>query len=158
MRKSTLFISAVLTTFMLALLAGVLTLNTKAKTTETADVVTDVTTVASTDIPAPTAVSFITPEQAAELASQVLGKTDVYSVETSAFNGQSAYLVTFSAGDLVYVGPQGAILSVTPAPVVVYSAPAASQNNNKNRRPVQIPGGGGGGGGGEGGEHEEEGN
>lgn len=155
MRKSTLFISAVLTTFMLALLAGVLTLNTKAKTTETTDIVADVTTVAATDIPAPTAVSFITPEQAVELASQVLGKTDVYSVETSTFEGQSAYLVTFSAGDLVYVGPQGAILSVTPAPVVVYSAPAAPQNNNKNRRPPQNLGGGGGGGG-EGGEHEEE--
>lgn len=150
MRKSTLFISAVLTTFMLALLAGVLTLNKK--TPDTLGAVTDVTTVPVVDVSAPTAVSlFITPEQAADLASQVLGKTDVYSVETSAFEGQSAYLVTFSAGDLVYVGPQGAILSVTPAPVVVYSAPAAPQNNNKNRRPPQNLGGGG-----EGGEHEEE--
>ena len=152
MRKSTFFISAVLTTFMLALLAGVLTLNTK--TPETAGVVTESTVVATTDIPAPTAISFITPEQAAELASQVLGKTDVYSVETSNFNGQSAYLVTFSAGDLVYVGPQGAILSVTPAPVLVYGAPAAPSNNNKNRRPPQNSGVGGGGG--EGGEHEED--
>ena len=161
MRRSTLFISAVLTTFMLAVLAGVVGMNKK-----TADVTSAVVTepapteaVAELPAPTPTVAAFITPEQAAALAAQVLGHDDVYSVETSVFNGESVYLVTFSSGDLVYVSPQGMIVSVTPAPVVVYSAPAApSQNNNKNRRP---PGNGGGGGGGEneggeneGGEHE----
>lgn len=158
MRKSTLFISAVLTTFMLAVLAGVVSMNRKSS--EVTAVVTEPapTEVAEVAVeisqPTPTVAAFITPEQAAALAAQVLGHDDVYSVETSVFNGESVYLVTFSAGDLVYVSPQGMILSVTPAPVVVYSAPAASNEKNKNRRP---PGGGGGGGEGEGegeGEHE----
>jgi hypothetical protein len=156
MRKTTLFISAVLTTFMLAVLAGVVSMNKKSS-----DVTAVVTEPAPTEVvvelpqPTPTVAAFITPEQAAALAAQVLGHDDVYSVETSVFNGESVYLVTFSSGDLVYVSPQGMIVSVTPAPVVVYSAPAASNEKNKHKRP---PGGGGGGGEGEGeGEHEGEG-
>lgn len=141
MRKSTLFISAALTTFMLALLAGVLTRN--GKTPDAAAALTEATAVSVTDVAAPTAASFITPEQAAGLASKVLGHTDVYSVETSNFNGQSAYLVTFSSGDLVYVSPQGAILSVTAAPVAVYSAPAVSTNNNNNNKNHRPQNGGG---------------
>ena len=157
MRKSTLFISAALTTFMLAVLAGVVGMNKKSSDV-TAVVTEPAPTEAVAELPAPTptVAAFITPEQAAALAAQVLGHDDVYSVETSVFNGESVYLVTFSSGDLVYVSPQGMIVSVTPAPVVVYSAPAApSQNNNKNRRPPGNGGGGGGGGGeNEGGEHE----
>ena len=151
MRKSTLFISAVLTTFMLAVLAGVVSMNKKSS-----DVTAVVTEPAPIEVaaelpqPTPTVAAFITPEQAAALAAQVLGHDDVYSVETSVFNGESVYLVTFSSGDLVYVSPQGMIVSVTPAPVVVYSAPVAN-NHNKVRRP---PTGGGGGGENEGGEHE----
>ena len=156
MRKTTLFISAVLTTFMLAVLAGVVSMNKKSS--DVTAVVTEPAPIeVAAELPQPTSTvaAFITPEQAAALAAQVLGHDDVYSVETSVFNGESVYLVTFSSGDLVYVSPQGMIVSVTPAPVVVYSAPASSsENNNKHRRP---PGGGGGGGGGGEGEGEGEG-
>ena len=151
MRKTTLFISAVLTTFMLAVLAGVVSMNKKSS--DVTAVVTEPAPIeVAAELPQPTSTvaAFITPEQAAALAAQVLGHDDVYSVETSVFNGESVYLVTFSSGDLVYVNPQGMIVSVTPAPVVVYSAPVAN-NHNKVRRP---PTGGGGGGENEGGEHE----
>ena len=79
MRKSTLFISAALTTFMLAILAGVVGMNKK-----TADVTSAVVTepapteaVAELPAPTPTVAAFITPEQAAALAAQVLGHDDV---------------------------------------------------------------------------------
>lgn len=149
MRKSTLFISAVLTTFMLAVLAGVVSMNKKSSDV-TAVVTEPAPTEVAAELPQPTATvaAFITPEQAAALAAQVLGHDDVYSVETSVFNGESVYLVTFSAGDLVYVSPQGMIVSVTPAPVVVYSAPVANTQNKVRRPPT------GGGGENEGGEHE----
>lgn len=157
MRKSVLFVSAILTTFMLAVLAGVVSMNKKSSDATVVITEPAPTEVAAVELPQPTqtVAAFIMPEQAAALAAQVLGHDDVYSVETSLFNGESVYLVTFSSGDLVYISPQGMIVSVTPAPVVVYNAPAApSQNNNKNRRP---PGNGGGeneGGEHEGGEHE----
>ena len=151
MRKSTLFISAALTTFILAVLFGVIS-GYKKDVVDNPQATTDVAMVnTEASFPTPAESLIITPEQAAALASQVLGRTDLYSVETSVFSGQSAYLVTFSSGDLVYVSPQGTILSVTTAPVVVYSAPAAP-TNNKNRKPPQS--GGGGEGEGEGGEHE----
>jgi len=153
MRKSVLFVSVILTTFMLAVLAGVVSMNRKSS--DVTAVVTEPapTEVVAVELPQPTSTvaAFITPEQAAALAAQVLGHDDVYSVETSVFNGASVYLVTFSSGDLVYVSPQGMIVSVTPAPVVVYNAPPAP-SHTKNHRP---PGGGGGGGENEGGgEHE----
>jgi hypothetical protein len=147
MRKSTLFISAALTTFVLVLLVGVVSAYKSVPDSTGATTQQDPAAVA-TDTSVPTAIATIasiTPEQAAALAAQVIGRTDVYSVETSVLNGASAYLVTFSSGDLVYVSPQGMVLSVVNAPVVVYSAPAAPAKNN-NRRSS--------GGGGEGGEHE----
>ena len=64
----------------------------------------------------------MTPEQASQLAAQVIGRTDLYSVETSKLNGVDAYLVTFSSGDLVYVSLTGQILSITKLPVVTVSA------------------------------------
>ena len=143
MRKSTLFISAALTTFVLVLLVGVVSAYKSMPDSTGATTQQDPTAVA-TDTSVPTAIASITPEQAAALASQVIGRTDVYSVETSVLNGASAYLVTFSSGDLVYVSPQGMVLSVVNAPVVVYSAPAAPAKNNNRRLS----------GGGEGGEHE----
>src|SRR3972149_2401108 len=124
MRKSTLFISAVLTSFMLAVLFVVVsaykgivdTAQTENATTKAAAEAAVAFTDAS--LPSPTASVFLTPEQAAALAAQVLGRTDLYSVETTLFNGVSVYLVTFVSGDLVYVSPEGMILSVVaPTPV-----------------------------------------
>ncbi|MBL8102313.1 MAG: hypothetical protein JNM02_07275, partial [Anaerolineales bacterium] len=76
----------------------------------------------------------ISPEQATTVAIDFLGDTNVYSVESVIYENASAYLVTFSSGNLVYVSPSGEIIAnTTVQPVYV----AASSS-----------GGGGGGGGG----------
>ena len=115
MKKSSLFISAVLTTFVLAVLAGVFTTyrtlnnNTQVSVSQPAPVVATV----------PTA---ITAQAAAQVAAQFLGRSDLYAVESASLNGASAYKVTFSSGDVVYVSPQGQVLSTIAAPSVSASS------------------------------------
>lgn len=141
MRKSTLFISAVLTTFVLIVLVGVVSAYKK----NTADIATtntqQNTSAVMADLSTATTAPSITPEEAAALAAQVIGRTDLYSVETSQLNNDSAYLVTFSSGDLVYVSLSGQILSIGKLPVVYVEAPAAPTNNNndKPKRPRPTP-------------------
>lgn len=167
MRKSTLFLSVVLTTFMLAVLFGIASAYRKvantAQPTSTSVAQTEPTAEvqAASEVSAnqlvsvaPTAV--VSLEQAASLAAQMLGHTDVYSAESTAYEGAPAYLVTFSSGDLVYLSPTGQILAVTkPAPTVVIVA-----RPNHRTRPDKNGGGGGSSGGGSssGGEvsHEQE--
>jgi hypothetical protein len=152
MRKSTLFISVVLTTFMLAVLFGVASAyqnivgSTKfaAQPQSTEIMASQLAVVPTSQVVSTQAVN-LTPEAAASIASKVLGRTDLYSVEVSQFEGADAFLVTFSSGDLVYVSLDGQILSISKLPVTV----------------IAQPGGGGGGGGGDGGsnnsggEHED---
>lgn len=151
MRKSTLFISAALTTFMLAVLFGVasayqnIVSSTQAAATESqatamADVVSELI---------PTQIVNITPEEAAVIASQVIGRTDLYSVEGAQFNGIDAYLVTFSSGDIVYISMDGQVLSISKIVVTIITQGHHGGGNN-DEAPV-VAGGGGGGGGGEGG-------
>jgi len=154
MRKSTIFISAVLTTFALAMLYGVVSAYRGIlASTEVAAQPTpaDVSNVVL-DTPAPTQ-SAITPEQAAQVAAQVLGRTDLLSAESASINGLNAYKITFVSGYIVYVGLDGQILSVQQAPAVVASNNTPSQPARKARK---DRGGGDSGGGGEsgGGEHE----
>ena len=125
MRKSTLFLSAVLTTFVMAMLTGlvsayqgILPANSADASASSDQAQTQVGTssVANT-LPTqvqPTEAQSVnwTPEQAAALASQVLGREDLYSVEVADLNGETVYLVTFSSGDLVYVSLDGQILSI----------------------------------------------
>lgn len=149
MRKSTLFISAVLTTFILAILFNVVnTARNKDGTITQAEPAAEVVILPTeTPLPAPTATAiFLSPEQAAALAGQVLGRTDLLSVETALFNNESVYLVKFINGDQVYISSNGSVLSVVLAPpqVVVVQV----QNKNKEDRSPR-PGGGGGGGGGD---------
>ena len=143
MRKSTLFISVVLTTFMLAVLYGVVSayqnivgsteMAVQPQPTAMAEAIAQSPVVAAP----PAQPVNLTPEAAAALASKVLGRTDLYSVEVTQFEGADAYLVTFSSGDIVYLSLDGQILSISKLPVTV----------------VQSTGGGGGGGGG-GGYHQ----
>jgi hypothetical protein len=156
MRKSTLFISVVLTTFMLAVLYGVVSAyQSVVKSTELAaaqpqpttvvEVVSQPMAVVPPTQEIPPQVVNLTPEAAAALASKILGRTDLYSVETAQFEGADAYLVTFSSGDIVYISLDGQILSISKLPVTVIT---------------QSTGGGGGGGGGgsnntSSGEHED---
>ena len=156
MRKSTLFVSAALTTFMLVMLFGVVSAYQAVTKTNPVNVSNaapvaqqqPVSVLEPAPTSAPTSVSTsqaatVTPEQASQLAAQVIGRTDLYSVETSKLNGVDAYLVTFSSGNLVYVSLTGQILSITQLPTTF------SAN-------VPIGGGNSGGGGGSnsGGGHE----
>lgn len=149
MRKSTLFISAVLTTFMLAILAGLV--STYRNTLDMALSDGQDPTAVAVDMAVPTQVAaLLTPEEAAALAAQVIGRTDLYSVETALLNNVNTYLVTFTSGDLVYVSLDGQILSIGKVPVTVASAPPAPASNNEKHKRPRIPPSGGGGGEGEG--------
>ena len=120
MRKSTLFISAVLTTFVMAMLAGVASAYQKMADTDlfaaTAPESQPLAKAIANSIPAPalTEVQPVnwTPEQASALAAQVLGHDDLYSVEVTDLNGETVYMVTFSSGDLVYISLDGQIRSI----------------------------------------------
>ena len=150
MRKSTLFISSVLTTAMLVMLFGVvsayqtITNVNPVNTATAAPVATEqqqVPDVSSNVNPAPLALpatqapAVLTAQDAAQLAAKVIGRTDLYSVETSKLNDVDAFLVTFSSGDLVYVSMTGQILFIT------RKSQTVSTSSNSG-------GGGGGGGGG----------
>jgi hypothetical protein len=153
MRKSTVFISSLLTTFALAILFGVVKAyqnNTAIKAVEVAAVQPSETinapvpTDVPTQIPTP---SVISPEQAASIAVTFLGDSAVYGVEVVDYEGVPAFLVTFSSGKLIYVSPAGEILAISEVKPVVVESPK-----------VWVGGSGNGGGGDNGsgdGEHED---
>jgi len=154
MRKSTLFISAALTTFMLAVLFGVVsayqgmassTALAMAQPQPTAAVVAVVNQQPAPIVP--TQPVNITPDAATAIASKVLGRTDLYSVEVAQFEGADAYLVTFSSGDLVYLSLDGQVLSISK--IKVDTVKKWSGGGNSGSR-----GGNTGGGQPSGGEHE----
>jgi uncharacterized secreted protein with C-terminal beta-propeller domain len=139
MRKSTLFISAALTTFMLAVLFGVVSAyqNIVKSTQPMAEQPQPTAEVAMVSAPMPTQVTSITPEEAATLASQVINRTDLFSAEVTQFEGVDAYLITFSSGDLVYVSMDGKILSISKIAVTVVTQPShrggnGNQTNNSS--------------------------
>lgn len=148
MRKSTIFISAALTTFALVILYGLVSayrgaVNVPEATAQPVDTATAEPT--SVVDPTPTAV---TPEQAAQFAAQVLGHNDLQSAESANLNGVNAYKITFISGDVVYVGLDGQILAVQAVPQVVTVVQQQPARKHKDS------GGGGGGGNGGGGEHD----
>jgi len=124
MRKSTLFVSAVLTTFVMAMLAGVASAyqnvvekNAEEAATQVQDQPQPQVKAISHAISAEVQPINLTPEEAAGLAAQVIGREDLYSVEVSDLNGETVFMVTFSSGDLVYVSLDGQILSIGKVPV-----------------------------------------
>ncbi len=136
MRKSTIFISAALTTFALAVVYSLVYAyrsgaTTTAITPTIAPTATDVT-VATAETP-----TTVTPVQAAQLAAQVLGHNDLLSAESANLNGVDGYKISFQSGDVVYVSLTGQILSIQTVPQVVV-VPAQTQaakhksNNNNN--------------------------
>jgi len=140
MRKSTLFISAALTSFMLVVLFGVVSAyKSISSSTQQAAVLAQPTAamvqVVNAPITAP--VVSVTPEEAAAIASKVIGRTDLYSVEGIQFEGVDAYLVTFSSGDIVYISMDGQVLSISKIAVTVISQPnnggGGGNNNNSHR-------------------------
>jgi hypothetical protein len=132
MRKSTIFISTILTTFALVILYGVVSAYRDIPTgTEASALAIDTATAAPTS--EPTAEHTITPEQAAQLASQVVGNSNLLSAESSSINGLAAYKITFTNNDIVYVGLYGQVLTVQVAPVLVnVVSPTKTRNRDKN--------------------------
>ena len=134
MRKSTLFISAMLTVFLMATLFGVISAYQNIMATNQAVVVTpaelSVQEPAATAVPTIAAPMVISPEQATAIAVELLGDSNVYSVEVVDYEGVAAYLVTFSAGDLVYVSSTGEVLAVTKLEPVVMVVPAGNRNDS----------------------------
>jgi hypothetical protein len=111
MKKSSLFISAVLTTFVLAVIAGVFSAYRSFAGS----------TPVSGPQSAPSAAAvpaILSSQDAAQIAAWYIGRSDLYAVESGSLNGTSAYKVTFSSGDLVYVNQQGQVLSVVAAPSI----------------------------------------
>jgi len=159
MRKSTLFVSAMLTVFMLATVFGVVSAYQQVvKTSAVKETATSVparqimntisTVKMPTQAPAP---MVVTPEQATTAAIDFLGDSAVYSVEVVDYQGAPAYLVTFSSGDLVYVDSFGAIITNTKIqPVVV-----VEQKKNKNKNNDDDGGNTGGGSSQNSGDHED---
>jgi len=150
MRKSTLFLSAVLTTFVMAMLVGVASAYQGLTTNKTQDITArlaqaqamsqvqtqpEIAPVADV-IPAAVQPTNFTPDQAAALAAQVLGRDDLYSVEVTDLNGESVYMVTFSSGDLVYISLDGQIRSIGKVPVQTV---VVSSGRGRNRDRASTP-------------------
>ncbi|HSK87754.1 MAG TPA: hypothetical protein VK880_05325 [Anaerolineales bacterium] len=132
MRKSTVFISAVLTTFALVMLYRIASAyNDNQNITETAAESTATLAPTATEPPAPTEVA-LGPEEAAQKAAEVVGNTNLLSAESSTFDGVDAWMVTFTNNDVVYIGLDGQILGVQVAPEVVTIAPPAKRKNKNN--------------------------
>jgi len=131
MRKSTLFISAALTTFMLAVMFGVASAYQKIVQSAGPTEVAAQQQAQPVEAAAPASANSIaggsmTIEQAADLASNVIGRSDLYSAEVAQLDGVDSYLVTFSSGDIVYVSRDGQVMSIAKIPVTYIAAPAAN--------------------------------
>ncbi len=138
MRKSTLFISALLTVFLMATLFGVA--SAYQQVVKANGAIADQASqkelsqpVSANFAPVPTeaAVLLVTPEQATTIAVDFLGDPSVFSVEVVDYEGAATYLVTFSSGDLVYVSSTGLVVANTKIqPVVVAASGSGNGGNN----------------------------
>jgi len=149
MRKNTMFISAAITAFVLAMLAGVVSayngissLKLQSQPGATSQ------PVAMSIAITPTA-SAVNVQDAETIASQYINRTDLYSIELADVNGTQAYKVTFSSGDIVYVGLDGQVLKATPppAPVTIYASGGGGGHHGGggNAAPPPAPANNGGG-------------
>jgi hypothetical protein len=136
MRKSTIFVSVILTTFALVMLYGVVSAYQSMSNLPDATPLPTHTATATSE-PDPTlepttTPTVVSPEQAAQIAAQVVANPNLLSAESSSVNGTNAYKITFTNNDIVYVGLDGQILGVQVAPVVVnVSAPVVQPVKHK---------------------------
>jgi len=144
MKKNTLFLSVAITTFILVILASLLLkvrlggfvspVVAAALPAVSTQAPTD--TLQPTDTMAPTTAAFISPQEAVFIASSFLGNTQVYSVDTESRYGLDVYKVTFSSGSIVFVSPEGHILTVTSIqPDVLQPTPAQQYADNSPDSP-----------------------
>ena len=141
MRKNAMFISAAITAFVLAMLAGVVSAyngisSSKLLSSSTAQPVA--LSIAIT----PTA-SVVNVQDAETIASQYINRTDLYSIEMTNLSGAQAYKVTFSSGDIVYVGLDGQVLKAAPppAPITIYANGGGGGGNTAPPPPAENHGG-----------------
>jgi len=134
MPKKNLMISAVLTMFILVIATGVVSaykqVNTIIASVQPADTAGTPVQIAALSPTEPVPVALL-PQDAALVAANYLGQTDLYSVENTVWNGMEAYKVVFSSGDVVYVSTVGEILG-TEAPQSVFITNNNGGNNNNN--------------------------
>ena len=154
MRRSISLISIAFTAFSVVIMASVIygyrvSARSRSAASEAAQPQPSAELVASASIPR----LRISPQAAADVASQFLDRTDAYSVQLAEYNGVQAYKVTFSSADVVYISLDGQVLGSEPAPVQL-----ADLNAHRKARDDGGKRGGGGDGEreGEGGEHESE--
>jgi uncharacterized membrane protein YgcG len=102
---------------------------------------------------APTVIADVSPQDAASIAAKFLNRTDLYSVELADLQGVQTYKITFTSGDVVYVGLKGQVISSAPPPAPVAPAVVVSSTGGGGGGGGHHGGGGSGGGGGEG-DHE----
>ena len=153
MRKGVTFISAALTAFILAMLAGVVYAYNNGLSVSGlfSQQASNSNQSVSLPLMAPTA-SAVWPRDAAAEAAKFMNRTDLYSVQLATYNGQQSYEVTFASGAIAYVSMSGQVLGIaspTQAPAY-YSAPnkggggAAPQPSLKPIQPPSQSGDGGG--------------
>ena len=80
----------------------------------------------------PTSPAQVSPQEAAQIAAKYMGRSDLYSVETSSSNGTTVYKVTFSSGDIVLVGLDGQVISVQSASKVSSSSQSQSSSGGEH--------------------------
>jgi len=131
MRKSTIFISAVLTTFALVMLYSLISAYRGNQNAAEVAAVQPAATLTPQATEAPTQ-AVLSPEEAAQIAVQVVGHDNLLSAESSNVNGVDAYKITFTNKDVVYVGLDGQVLSVQIAPVFVNVAPPVKKERKNN--------------------------
>jgi hypothetical protein len=151
MRKSVTFISAFLTAFVLAMLAGVayaynqgftassLFSQSTAKISPSATANLLATASVSsepTQAPTQSQAPQVGPRDAAAMAAKFLNQFDLYSVELATYNGAQVYKVTFVSGNVAYVSMSGQVSGVVlvtptaPPPVVIVNSNSGGSNNH----------------------------
>jgi len=138
MPKKNLLISAALTAFILVIVTGIA--SAYQRVNSSLDIVkAETAEAARVDNVLPAAnQTTVTHQEAALIAANFLGQTDLYSVENVVWEGMDAYKVVFSSGDTVYLSMTGDVLSTeAPEPVVVIEEVPASTtiSGNTNARP-----------------------
>jgi hypothetical protein len=114
MKKSSLFISTVLTTFVLAILGGVFSLNRAYSRIAHASAPQPTQlpgAVPATPGAIPTLPATISPQEAAQISARITGYGKLYSVESTQFGGLETYKVTFSSGNTAYIDMQGQLVA-----------------------------------------------
>ena len=145
--KSALLISAALTAFVGAILFGVITRvnNNNSQAAALAPATAAPVTAAAAPVDQtvnqsqPTVQVPLSYDEAATLAAKAINRTDVYSVEASTYQGAQSFKVTFSSGDVVYIGLDRQVLATSTiqpaiASVVTMATPESTSKHKSSSK------------------------